>query len=401
MRVLYLYPARAFGGAAKSLIEMSEILRGFGVEATVICPLGRAAECFKRAGLEAHEVPLGLMQFDNTLYGHYRGLRWLILLREFCLLPFSLLALLKLKYSGQKFELVHANEANVLLLGMFAKWLFKVPLVVHVRSVQRNDDGIRTRFLLRCLRRHADAVICIDQTVRRSLPAELDCIVIHNGLNLSGQNQSSLNAVRPKVTLGYVGNLLRLKGVYELLEAVRILSAEQHLDFKLLIYGENVRTTNQVKACVLKLLGFGADVEREIKDFVVKYQLQVVVELRGFVEDVRDIYPEMDILCFTSHLNAAGRPVFEAACFGIPSVVAMDTPPEDAIQHDVTGLVIERPEPQLIAEALARLISDEILRQRLGENARAWSQQYFDISRNAEKVYRLYESLMIRRNAVE
>lgn len=393
MRILYLYPARAFGGASKSLIELLDEIKTKGIVGTVICPSGKASDQFQRAGFDVIHV-FGLSQFDNTRFGYYRGLRWLILLREFLLLPFSLFVLIKAKRIVPRFDLIHINEATLLPLGVFAKRLFGLPLVVHVRSVQRAGNNWRSRYFSYLLRKYADEVICIDETVKQSLAQDLSCVVVHNGLILRGDEIQERRMERESVTLGYVGSLLRLKGIYELLEAIQILVIERGYKCKLLVFGENVRDLRGLKASVLIRAGFCDDVKKDVENFISRHGLQESIKLMGFAQDVRDIYPLIDILCFPSYLNAAGRPVFEAAFFGIPSLVAMENAPDDAARHEVTALVIEQPVPQSIADALERLIRDDDLRHTMGANARLWAQQYFDMRKNAEQLYRVYSRIL-------
>lgn len=391
--MLYFYPVKAFGGASKSLIELYGKIDDNQLSGTIVCPKGKASDQFQRAGLKIiHTV--GLSQFDNTRFGYYRGSRWLILIRELLLLPFSLFTLLKVKQLESKFDLIHINEITLLPLGVIAKWFFKLPLVVHVRSLQRCGNNWRSRFVAFLLNKYADEVICIDETVRQSLPKDLACTIIHNGLMLDEKTHLECGKNHSPITLGFVGSLLRLKGIYELLEAVRILSLERGLKFRLFIYGENVRDASGLKASVLKCMGFSDDVQNDVADFICQHGLEDVIELRGFEPDVRNIYPLIDILCFPSHLNAAGRPVFEAAFFGVPSLVAMDTPQDDAAKHEVTALVIEQSTPQLIANSLERLICDNALRKRLGENAKQWAHEYFDVEKNAEKLCQVYRNIL-------
>ena len=125
-----------------------------------------------------------------------------------------------------------------------------------------------------------------------------------------------------------------------------------------------------------------------------RHGLRQHVELLGFVADVRTLYPQLDILCFPSHLNAAGRPVFEAAFYGIPSVVAVRDPVADAVIHEVTGLAIAEPQPPLIADALQRLVEDPELRGRLGAQARVWAEQTFTIESNAACMAELYQAIV-------
>jgi len=185
MRVLYLHPAGAFGGASKSLIELwlaaNKIKR---IDAHVLTPAGTACDAFKRAGMETIKT-IGLSQFDHTRYGFYRKLRWLILLREFLFLLFTLFSLLKIRCKHKDFDLIHVNEITLLPSALIAKWLFKLPMVVHIRSVQYPDlASWRSRWVFKLLDKMASELICIDETVRASVPSYIQTTVIHNSINV-------------------------------------------------------------------------------------------------------------------------------------------------------------------------------------------------------------------------
>ncbi len=388
MRVLYLHPAGTYGGASKSLIELYRQLAAKGVSGTVLTPNGSACPAFLSAGLDVITVR-GLSQFDNTRYGHYRRLRWIILLRELFLLPFSLLALWRLR--REPFDLIHLNEITLLPLGVVAKWLLRVPMVVHVRSLQRRPgSGLRTRWLNGLLLRYADAVVAIDHTVAATLEARLPLSVIHNGLEVTAQSVESLpHAEGEPVRVGFLGVLIPLKGIFELVEAMRILKA-RGVSIECLVAGENAREISGFKAWILQKLGFARDVRAELEEFIRREHLEGHVKLLGFVSDVRELYPQLDILCFPSHLVAAGRPVFEAAFYSVPSVVAVTDPVPDALLHEVTGLAVPTPDPVLIADALQRLAEDPEFRRGLGRQAKAWAEETFAIEANATRMFNLY-----------
>lgn len=391
MRVLYLHPAAAFGGASKSLIELFACLRREGVGGTVLAPRGAACKAFKEAGMDVRPVR-GLSQFDNTRYGYYRRLRWIILLRELLLLPFSVAAILRLR--SERFDLLHVNEITLLPLGLFAKWLLRIPMVVHVRSLQRSPgSGLRTRLINRLLAKHADAVVAIDHTVRKTLEPGLQVHIVHNGLAIDNPLSPPERKSQTGVKIGFLGVLIALKGVYELIEAVRILKA-RGVSVHCLVAGENARQLAGVKAWILGKMGFARDVRADLDALIVEYGLQSHVSMLGFVGDVRTLYPQLDVLCFPSHLDAAGRPVFEAAFYSIPSVVAVENPVPDAIIHEVTGLAIPRSDPVLLADALQCLAENEGFRQRLGEQARTWAEQNFAIGTNAGLMHEIYRGLM-------
>lgn len=393
MNILYIHPAATFGGASKSLIETFNILKKYNIASYIITPTGSAAKAFSEAGMHTIET-FGLTQFDNTKFGHYRNYRWLILLRELFFLPFSILALLNSKKLNIKFHIVHINEITLLPIGIVAKWIFKTPLVVHIRSVQRGEiQDLRTALIFKALRKYADSIVCIDETVKRSIPENTNCHIIHNGINIT---ESSNNIAQEKrkniINIAIIGVLLRMKGIYEFLEAAEILYSQRKLPVKFLIIGENARPTKGVKAWILKKLKFSENIESEVKRFIHDNNLNDAIEIKGFIPDVRNIYPHIDIVCFPSYLNAVGRPVFEAAFYGIPCVAAIKNPPRDAIQHNITGLVIEKPDSTLLANALEQLVIDDAYRKLLGNQARKWANMYFDIHDNALKLLDIYYS---------
>lgn len=341
--------------------------------------------------MQVHAVG-GLSQFDNTRYGYYRKLRWIILLRELFLLPGSLLGLWRLRH--EPFDLVHVNEVTLLPLGLVARWLLRVPLVVHVRSLQRKPgDGWRTRWVNAMLRRYADAVVSIDYTVAGTLCDDLAPHVIHNGLRVSESTPAWAGRGEDEVVrVGFLGVLIPLKGIFELVEAMRILK-QRGVRIQCLVAGENARQLSGFKAWVLGKLGFARDVRAELEQIIEREQLADQVRMLGFVGDVRQLYPELDILCFPSHLDAAGRPVFEAAFYSVPSVVAVRDPVADAVIHEVTGLAIDQPDPLQIADALQRLAESPQLRRQLGSQAKSWAEQTFSIKANAELMLDLYRRL--------
>lgn len=391
MRILYLHPAAGFGGASKSLIELYSQLRASGISGDIITPVGTASAAFAEAGMAVTRVP-GLSQFDNTLYGHYRGLRWLILLRELWFFPWSLLALWRVRKTD--YALIHANEITLLPLAVIAKAIIGAPLVVHVRSVQSDPSGSRrSRWLNGLLAKHADAVVAIDQTVAGTLEGTLDISIVHNAISVpSGSAARAASTSGEPLRVGIFGVLIPAKGVRELVEAIRIVIA-QGVKVECWIAGENARPMSGLKARVLQRLGFAHDVRSELEAMVERYGLQSQVKFLGLIKDIRPLYQQIDVLCFPSHLNAAGRPVFEAALFGLASIVAIKDPLPDAIVHEGTGLAIPEPSPDLIAAAIVRLAKDEPFRAGLGRQAKAWAGEIFSIEKSADALKSVYAAV--------
>lgn len=396
MKILVLHPSGAFGGASKSIIS-AQVEVGDSIDSvTVICPLGSSVSRFSSNGYTVRPV-VGISQFDNTRYGFYRKARWFILLRELYYF-FGSYRIVKSEVVSNDFDLIHINEITLLPWARIIKRWTSAPVLMHVRSLQREvASDWRTRFSFRLLSRDVDAIIAIDETVRASLPRELPVTVIHNSLQVVDRKKGRESASGP-FRVAIIGVLLKLKGVYEFLEAVRILVKERGLEIEFYIVGENARELSGWKARILKLLDLAHDVEDDIKRFIAVHSLEKNVVLTGFVEDVQNIYENLDVLCFPSHLNAAGRPVFEAAFFGVPSIVAVKDPPPDTIIDGETGICIDEPDGRLLADAIERLFNNRDELEYLGANAQELAKKNFSIEKNSQALLQVYRDLVSKNN---
>jgi glycosyltransferase involved in cell wall biosynthesis len=397
--VLFIHPAGTFGGASKSLIELWSVLRTDSVEGTVLCPVGTAAKAFSNVGLEV--IPTrGVAQWDNTRYGYYRGARWLILIREILLFPITWRKIRKaLKESA--YDIVHLNEVTLLPWAWFLRRWTNARIVIHVRSLQRaSSNDLRTRWLNKTLAKAVDLVIAIDETVRRTLASDLPVTIVHNGLRVAplppkqkptvGQKGNNENTLR----VGIVGVLLKLKGLYEFIEAARILVNDRGLNIEFYIVGENARSLTGWKGKLLNILNLAHDVRADLEQVIMENQLSARVRLMGFVSNVQQVYTKIDLLCFPSHLDAAGRPVFEAASCGVPSIVAVSNPTADTIVDGETGICIPYSDPYLLADAIESMYRDRDKLTALGKNARKLAERNFDIEENGRKILALYQGLI-------
>lgn len=385
--VLYVHHTGIFGGASRSLLELIGGFPKGAVEAHLVTQRGAVAQIAKSTGINVIEAA-GISQLDNSRFGYYRGKRWLLLLREIAYFVPTLMALRRARRLWPDLALVHVNELTLLPVIWIARWIFDCPLIVHVRSVQLGHArSWRNRLVHRELLRAA-AIIAIDDTVHRSLPQDVPCKIIHNGLAVPFPVIHS-RASRSLLRVGMVGNLLGLKGVHEFVEAARLCKV-RGVKARFIMFGGNTRRHSGVVGWLLRIFGFSRDVEREIKDYVQCYGLEDTVELAGFNADLDSVYRALDVLCFPSHLDAPGRPVFEAAFWRVPSIVAVEYPTEDTLVHGETGIAISGRDPHALADAITHLALNPHEVERMGRNAQRLARQNYDAGRNARKVLDVY-----------
>ncbi|WJR76364.1 glycosyltransferase family 4 protein [Bradyrhizobium sp. NP1] len=400
MRVLYIHMTGAFAGGCRSLYEAVRALPEGEVQSLFVAPRGSVHDFFARIG-EVLDT-WGMSQFDNTRYSYYRGLRWLVALRELAFLPATLMVLHRAHRRWNSVDLIHVNEITGVVPWLIARRLFKAPVVVHVRSVVRNDAGSqRTRWINSLLRDKADAVIAIDETVRGSLPPELAVDVIHNSFSLAapkdadGRFVDRLSLKPGSFKVGFVGNLLRVKGIFELIEAAR-LTREQGVDAEFIIVGGDAGRSGTLWSRLLNRLKLGQDVGSEVRAKIAEYGLEDRVHMAGFTADVAQAYACMDVLCFPSHYDAPGRPIFEAAFLRIPSIVAVRKPTSDTLLDGVTGLAVPPRDAGALADAIAVLAADRGRAAQMGAAAHELAVSNFLPERNSMKLLALYKRVLAR-----
>lgn len=398
IKVLYIDGVGPFGGASRSLFEALRALPMGEVAPLFLMQRGTAQNFYGKVATDLIGVR-GLTRFDNTRYSFYRGVRWLVLLRELFHLPFTLRGLARARAKWPQVDLIHANEITEILPAILAKMIYRVPLVIHVRSVQRKTGrSWRTRIINRLLARYADRIIAIDEHVRSSLPADLPVTVIHNSFSpaptASAAGESPvlkrINAL-PSASLkvGFVGNLHHSKGVFDLVEAARIVKQSgTPVDF--ILVGGATRKDDNIRSAILARFGLVQDVQTQLGAILRDHGLEGSFHLLGPTLDIQAVYPLFDVVCFPSHFDAPGRPVFEAAFFGVPAIAAVSNPQPDTLIDGETGIAIPPHRPDRLAEAVLRLARNREELQRLGANAKALADSNFNPARNSQSLLDLY-----------
>lgn len=396
VRVLYVHHAGIFGGASRSLLELVEGFPEGTVQPRLVTQRGNVARIFSERGVAVIDTR-GISQFDHTRFGHYRGKRWLLLLREALYLPFTFLALLRARVKWPDVDLVHVNEIVAVPAILIARLLFRRPVVVHVRSVQHSQPGLRRRLVAWLLRSHADAVIAIDETVRRSLPDGIDAETVHNGHTPRTNTDGGGAPTPPKrpgvLRVAMVGAALGFKGVREFVEAAR-LCRDRGLAVEFLLVGAESQKKYNIFNNLLSSLGFGHDAGDDLRRLIASHGLEERVRLLPFTQNIDAAYRDMDVLCFPSHLDAVGRPVFEAAFWRVPSIVAVSHPQPDTMIDGQTGLCIEPGNPAALADAIARFCLTPGEVTRMGDAAHELALRNFDGRRNAARVLDIYHRVL-------
>jgi len=137
------------------------------------------------------------------------------------------------------------------------------------------------------------------------------------------------------ITFGFLGRLIKEKGIFELLESVKILASE-NLDFRLIIKGKG-------------------ELE-EINAFIEKNKLSRLISIVPPSYDESNIYKDINVLVLPTRLNE-GLPIsiLESAARRI-LVVSANTGGIKDFLNQKTGLMLGSTDPTSIAQVLKEII---------------------------------------------
>lgn len=401
LTVLYVDGVGPFGGASRSLFEMLRAGHRDKFRRLFLVQRGTASDYYS---LIADEFvsSRGITRLDNTRFSHYRGVRWLVVLRELAYIPFTIMALLGARRKWRHVDIVHANEVLEIVPAIIASLMYRAPLIIHVRSLQRSDwKSVRTRLLHALLRRFASRIVAIDEGVRASLPRDLPVTVIHNSFTPKPATKpdTALRAELARLTatdalkVGFVGNLHAAKGIDCIVDAAEILHRQGRSCEFLLVGGHTARASGLVWR-LLDLVGLAQNRGDAVAERLATSPAHERIHLLGSTSDIDALYSVIDVNLFPSHFDAPGRPVFEAAFYGVPSVVAVRAPRPDTLVDGETGIAIAGPDGKLLAEALARFDDDRNSVTRMGAAAQALARRNFTPGVNAARMEEVYGDVL-------
>lgn len=159
-----------------------------------------------------------------------------------------------------------------------------------------------------------------------------------------------------------------------LLLCVSRLSFEKGFDFLAVAYRELVaraRTDGERVPFRLVITGGNAnpDIERSIRDYFAGLDVHFTGVLTG--EELAAMYASADVFVFPSRSETFGQVVQEAMASGLPVVAQCAGGPADLVIEGQTGNLIRPGDAPAFAEATLRILTDDVLRARMGRMGRA------------------------------
>lgn len=281
-------------------------------------------------------------------------------LRYIGFIHFRILIFLKLREIDP--DLVHIQGVTMTIPGFLSKIFLKKPYIVWGRGSDIYKSSKFMKLISKTLLKNADAMIALTKTMKDAMLKIYQgaIYVIPNGIDLEKFKDISveINHNDKNKTIIFVGTLRPVKGIFYLIEAMRIIKNE-YCEAQLLIVGDGV-DRDKLRA-IVKELNLGDSVSfvgqisnQEIPKYMAKSDIFVLPSLsEGFPNVILEAM-------------AAGLPIIASTVGGIP----------DFIQNGVHGFLVEPMNSEELAEKISILLNNKDIREKMSINNKIEVQKY-------------------------
>ncbi len=320
MRVQFITNYSQLYGANRSMFAILQYFKRKGHDVSLLLPSkGSFANKLEEEGVDYDIVPY---------YGGFLYLKPIIkhlLVPILGILNLFMFPLILLKIRKNNPDIIYSNS-SLENLGFFVSKILRKRHIQHVRefmSVDYNSYFIFGRKAKQRFFSWSDGVIFVSNSVKDYIQVNPDLKwnykVIYNGIRIPYSALPPVNHEKNRLIFGLVGIFDEAKGQGQ---AVKYFSKiqKEYLNAELHLFGD--------KECSYK---------NQVLELINKLGLKDKVIIRGFVDNPKEIYDNIDILVMFSRSEGFGRVTAEAMSYGVPVVGFDNAGTSELIQDRRSG----------------------------------------------------------------
>lgn len=317
-----------------------------------------------------YEVEFIFLKKDIRFYPLLKQVKVKVAEKECCSHSLIKKLLWTRKYIGkEKPDAVFAFRIAIYCVTLLSLLGKKVPII----SSERNDPrfyGLYLKLLQMVLLPLTDRFVVQTQHIKDYFPKLIQkkTDIIFNPVT---EKVFSLPIVPKEKRIISVGRLHSQKNQKMIIEAFARVS-EGFPEWKLVIYGEGPERDS---------------LESLVSSF--RFQVSSRISLPGRSENIIDELNKSEIFAFSSDYEGMSNAVVEAFCVGLPIITTKVSGTEDIITDGKNGYLLERNDIDGMEKAMRKLMSDEILRKKMGDINKSKSDIF-----NMNNIFKQWETVL-------
>jgi glycosyltransferase involved in cell wall biosynthesis len=285
----------------------------------------------------------------------------------------------------RKIDIVHASSYHPSLYARVSAILARVPIIISYEHVVFSRNRFWRKIINYFLQYYTHAYTAVgeavaDQVQRWYRYPHDKLHVIHNGVDIdrfrppndrfAAKKSLGLDSKRSVVSM--ICRLDEEKGHQYLFHAIKSLSNAK--DIQWLIVGSG-------------------RAEAKIKSQADSIGISQHLKFLGMRRDIPEILAASDIYAFPTLQEGFPNSLLEAMAAGCAVVASDFSGNLEVAQHEHNALITPMRDGQAVADAISRLLDDQVLANRLAHQARIDIEQGFSLSAYGRKMSFLYDAL--------
>lgn len=316
----------------------------------------------------------------------------------------SIINLYRIMKDG-KYDIVHVHTPIAGVLGRIAAKLARIPVIIYTAhgfyfhenmpevsyriftSIEKIMGKYFTDYIFTQSQEDCNTAIRLGITDKDKITC------ISNGVDINRFNPENvkINIEDYKRSLGipaddskiicFVGRLVKEKGILDLLEAFRYL-VKDYNNLYLMIVGNASLDERDLET------------KQKIELYLQDEKLRNRIVLTGLRSDIPELLKISDIFILPSYREGMPRSIIEAMAMGKPVIATNIRGCREEVVNGETGFLINVNSPGEIYKTARKLLNDESLAKKLGDNGRKMAEKFFNESLVLDKEITIIKSFL-------
>lgn len=357
MNILHIVNSLDCGGLENFTIELSKELQHTG-DTLFIC-------CLDKLGNLASNATDFNIQVINLNIKPGIDLKCLWNLRKFII--------------ENKIDVVHSHNKKPLIYGSIAAKLASVKHIIHTRHGQAPDvvSGYIWRLNSKVVTISENAKACLIESNKLTYSKVK---VIENGIPLN-KFDSICKSVSVKLK-----HEIGLSEQNTVIGIVARLAIEKDHETLLLAFAEIIKLNNKA---TLVVVGDGPLYDK-LQKLAQELSIEKKVYFLGFRKDIAELISMFDVFVLSSISEGMSLTLLEAMAAKKPIVATNVGGNPEVVQNNVTGFIVPPQQPQEMANAINKLLTDSALSKEFGLNGYQRIKSKFSLASMALKYRKIY-----------
>lgn len=274
----------------------------------------------------------------------------------------------------EQIDIVYNNTIDA-LYGPFAARLAGKPCIWHIREVKPKNQSLRKIFAI-LLKKLPHRVLFNSNSILKTYSEKTHSHwhVIYNGIAVDFI-LTRIQRKDDRVVIGFVGQMVSHKRPERFVQIFAL--------------------ADQSMANLQGIMAGDGNLLNDIRQMVDNLGLSNKIDILGRIDDIRQLYRQIDILVLTSDYEPFGRVLIEAMAAGCSIVAANVDGVSEVVVHEESGYLVPFNNIPAYVERVLYLARDKDTRLRIGNVGRERVYTHFTMEKYCYEITKIIKELLM------